>query len=161
MELIHFLTMYWFRPGPEWPMPICPNLQSGWQDKYAFEFQTDQFLALRDQLEQRKLILVEKQNPHERIGRKTNNKQQKLDFPKCCFFVVFVFWFVFFCSLWYWFFFVFCCKQPYILCVVTVVSSGLRAGHPTTHWSNVKITAGRPNAARAFVACPRATPDTP
>ena len=83
-------------------------------------------------------------------------------FPNVVFFVVFVFWFGFFCSLWYWFFFVFCCKQPYILCVVTVVSSGLRAGHPTTHWSNVKITAGRPNAARAFVACPRATPlDTP
>lgn len=89
MELIHFLTMYWFRPGPEWPMPICPNLQSGWQDKYAFEFQTDQFLALRDQLEQRKLILVEKQNPHERIGRKTNNKNWI--FPKCCFFCCFRF----------------------------------------------------------------------
>ena len=89
MELIHFLTMYWFRPGPEWPMPICPNLQSGWQDKYAFEFQTDQFLALRDQLEQRKLILVEKQNPHERIGRKTNNKNWI--FPKCCFFLLFSF----------------------------------------------------------------------
>jgi len=37
------------------------------------------------------LILVEKQHPHERISRKTNSKQQKLDFSQMLFFLLFSF----------------------------------------------------------------------